>query len=132
LKIWVKAYNTNDAESISDFYEKSEKIDLLVSEGFWLTGHDAVQKMYNNDMKVLRFYDSSAEEMKHRIIDNIALVSFIHKFKYLIKESKENYAIHIRTTATLRKTKNGWKIMSEHSSAINGIQRKSLISPSVN
>ena len=83
--------------------------------------------MYHHDMKAIHFYDSKSEEMKHRMLGDVAVVSFIHKFKYLIRETGERYRIHIRTTATLRKDKGSWKIVSEHSSPIQGIERAVMI-----
>lgn len=124
---WVAEYNRNDAKSIVAHYDDSEATDCLVSVGMWLEGYEEIEKMYHQDMEALRFYDSVAEGMKHRILGDAAVVSFVHKFKYLIKDTGERYRIHIRTTATLRKEKDSWKIVSEHSSPIKGIERAELI-----
>jgi len=124
---WVEGYNKNDAKLITAFYDESEEIDVLVSFGVWLRGFEAVKKMYGADMQAARFYDSKAEGMKSRVVGEVAVVSFIHKFKYEIREESVKYRIHIRTTTTLRKAGDSWKIISEHSSAIKGIERAVLI-----
>lgn len=127
MTAWVAEYNKNDAKAIVAYYDRSEEIDCLVSVGIWLKGFKEIEQMYHQDMKAVQFYDSKAEEMKHQMLGDAAVVSFIHKFKYLINDTGERYRIHIRTTATLRKDKDGWKIVSEHSSPIQGIERAELI-----
>ena len=120
---WVESYNKNDAKSISSFYDQSEKTDCLISGGLWRRGFKAISKMYLEDMRDVRFYDSKAENIRSRTIGNTAVVSFIHRFKYEVKSSGVNYRIHIRTTATLLRDNKSWKIISEHSSPIAGIVR---------
>jgi len=124
---WVAAYNKNDAKDIASYYDDSEDTDCLVSIGGWFKGFKAIEKMYRQDMEVIQFYDSKAEGMKHRLFGDVAVVSFIHKFKYLIEDTGVRYRVHIRTTATLRKDKDTWKIVSEHSSPIKGIERSTII-----
>ena len=127
MTTWVDAYNKNDAKKIVSYYDQSEDTDCLISAGLWLRGYKQIKDMYYQDMRDVRFYDSQAEGMKHRTLDNTAVVSFVHKFKYAVREAGVHYRIHIRTTATLRKDKEGWKIVSEHSSAIDGIERAQII-----
>lgn len=127
MTAWVDEYNKNDAKAIVAYYDRSEDTDCLVSVGMWLKGFKEIEKMYQADMKAIHFYESKAEGMKHRILGDVAVVAFIHKFKYLIRDSGERYRIHIRTTATLRKDKDSWKIVSEHSSPIKGIERAKII-----
>lgn len=120
---WVESFNKNDAKLMTSFYDDSEEIDVLVSNGSWFRGHNRLKEMYAQDMKEVVFYDSKAERMKSRIVGDIAVVSFIHQFKYEVKSLAVKYRIHIRTTATLKKHAKSWKIISEHSSAIKGIER---------
>lgn len=124
---WAAEYNKNDANSIVAYYDHSDDTECLASGGMWLKGFKEIERMYHQDMKAVHFYDSKAEDMKHRILGEAAVVSFIHKFKYLIQDTGESYQIHIRTTATLLKDKDSWKIVSEHSSPIKGIERAKII-----
>jgi len=124
MQRWVEAYNANNGEVMASFYENSEEVDCLVSAGIWLRGFKEIREMYINDMKAVRFYESAAEQMRHRQLDeNTAVVSFIHKFKYELRDLGEHSRTHIRTTVTLRRIGRIWKIASEHSSAIQGIER---------
>lgn len=120
---WVEAFNQNDSEHITSFYEDDERVDLLVSMGKWMRGSTAIADMYASDMQAVEFYDSKAEKMNIRVFDNTALISFEHRFKYNIVADDTHWKIHIRTTVTLRNTENGWKIVQEHSSPIHGVER---------
>lgn len=132
MKAWVEAYNKNNANAIIACYDQSEKTECLVSNGMWFKGYEDIRKMYQQDMKAIRFYDSVAEGMKQRILGEVAVVSFVHRFKYLIHETDVHYRIHIRTTATLKKHGDSWKIVSEHSSPIKDIERAKVIEPKKN
>ena len=127
MTAWVDVFNKNDAKAIVAYYDRSEETDCLVSVGLSFKGFKEIEKMYHQDMKAIHFYDSKCEQMKHRMLGDVAVVSFIHKFKYLIRETGVRYRIHIRTTATLRKDNGSWKIVSEHSSPIQGIERAVMI-----
>ena len=127
MNAWVDTYNKNDAKIIVSYYDQSEDTDCLISAGLWRRGYKQIKDMYFQDMKDVRFYDSRAEGMKHRILGDTAVVSFVHKFKYAVREVGVHYRIHIRTTATLRRYKESWKIVSEHSSAIDGIERATIV-----
>lgn len=125
---WVEAYNGNNAEVMASFYENSEEVDCLVSAGIWLRGFKEIREMYFKDMKAVRFYNSEAEQMRHRLVGKgTAVVSFIHKFKYELRDLGQHSRTHIRTTVTLRQVGTKWKIVSEHSSAIQGVERVEMI-----
>jgi len=52
---WVEAYNKNDAKHIGSFYEKSDLVECLVSAGLTRKGHEAITKMYADDIKTHSF-----------------------------------------------------------------------------
>jgi len=120
---WVETFNENDPEGMADFYEDTEDLDMLVSAGLWHRGIREVKKAYENDKKYWEYYDSNAKKRHIRVLENMALVSFEHRFKLRSLEKDLNLQIHIRTTMTMRKIDSEWKIVSEHSSPINGIDR---------
>lgn len=124
---WGAAFNKNDAKTLVSYYDPSEDTDCLVSDGTSRNGFKLIKEMYEQDMKAVHFYDSKTEEMRHRILGNAAVVSFVHKIKFLIRETGEHRQIHVRTTAALRKDNKSWKIVSEHSSPIKGIERAKTI-----
>ncbi len=127
IQKWAKSFNENEPKTISAFYDQDARVDLLVSVGLWLRGHKAISESYDRDMKAVKFSDSRLKNLRVRIYDKTALVSFEHLFKYHIVEDNTDWRIHIRTTTTLRHIKDGWIIVMEHSSPIKGIERAVLI-----
>ena len=127
MNAWVGSFNENDPKKITSFYEKDERVDMFVSKGLSLRGFEDIATSYTQDMKTVRFYDSKSHKMKIRVFDKTALVSFIHRFKYEILGDGSHRQIHIRTTITLRETKDGWRIVQEHSSPIRGVERERII-----
>lgn len=124
MQRWVQAYNGNNGEVMASFYENSPEVDCLVSVGVWLRGFKDIREMYIRDMQAVRFYESQAEQMRHRqLSETTAVVSFLHRFKYELRDLGQHSLTQIRTTVTLRKVGNVWKIASEHSSAIQGVER---------
>lgn len=91
---WVAEYNNNDPATIVSYYDRSEDTDCLVSVGIWLKGFDEIEQMYHQDMGAIHFYDSRAEGMRHRILGETAVVSFIHRFKYRFRDTGDRYRIH--------------------------------------
>ena len=124
---WAAAYNSNDADALSEFYEQSKEIEMITSSGNRFHGYDAVQKGYVDDFKRIRFYDSKADKISTRVIGNVALALFEHQFKMEFKEDNSKWRVHIRTTSVLKRSDGRWKIITEHSSAIRGIERMTRI-----
>lgn len=123
MEAWVESFNENDAKKIAGFYEVDEGVEMLASNGLSLKGYKAISDSYQRDMQVVSFYDSKSPEMRIRVFDKTALVSFIHRFKYEVLNHGSHAQVHIRTTTTLRQSDAGWRIVMEHSSAIQGIER---------
>ena len=120
---WASTFNKNDSKAIVDFYEQSEDIELIMSAGIYKHGYLAIERTYKDDFKAVRFYDSKAKKMSVREIGDTALVTFEHQFKSEIKKDGSRWRVHIRTSSILGRKNGQWKIVLEHSSPINGIER---------
>ena len=127
IKDWVAAFNKNDPEKLLSFYDRSEKTEVIVSAGLLYRGYKAIQKVYRDDLKQVRVYDSSAKEMGTRILDSTAFVTFEHMFKMRSLANDSRWQVHIRTTSVLNRVENKWKIVLEHSSSISGVERMTRI-----
>ena len=123
VKGWVNAYNTNDLETMTEFYEDSDKVDILVSFGIWHKGTEAYKKSIKLDLADVEFYDSKAENLTVRDFGEFGVAGFIHKFKFKVMQSGKHIRVHIRTTMSLKKIDGVWKIIQEHSSPIYDIER---------
>ena len=60
MKRWVNSYNENKPEKMAQFYEKSDKVELLVSMGRSFTGHKEIANMWKEDMGLVTFHNSKS------------------------------------------------------------------------
>ncbi len=128
VQAWAASFNGNNAQRMSDFYEESEEVDMLVSVGLWHRGITGVREAYLEDEENWHYYDSGLKNLRVRDLGEVALASFEHQFKLHSLEDGVRLQIHVRTTMALRKVGNEWKIASEHSSGIRGTERVTVIS----
>lgn len=127
IKDWVAALNKNDPEKLLAFYHRSNNTEVIVSSGLHYRGYTAIQKVYRDELKQVRVYDSSAKEIGTRIFGDTALVTFEHLFKLRSPADDSRWQVHIRTTSVLHRIENKWKIVHEHSSSIGGVKRMTRI-----
>ena len=127
IKDWVATFNKNDPEQLMAFYDNSEQIEVIVSSGVRFRGYKAVQKAYRGDQKILRHYDSTTKGISTRILGNTAIVTFEHLFKVRFLKDNAHWQLHVRTTSVLRRKEGKWKIVLDHSSPIQGIERMKQI-----
>jgi len=120
---WASTFNKNDPKLQLAFYDRSEEIEVILSAGLRHHGYKAVQKMYTDDQKLLRYYDSTAADISTRILGDTALITFEHQFKIRFTEDDSRWQVHIRTTSVLNRINGNWKIVLEHSSPIRGTER---------
>jgi hypothetical protein len=123
IKDWATTFNKNSPEKQGAFYDRSEKIEVLVSSGLRHSGYKAVLKAYRDDQKQLKYYDSAAKKISTRLLGETAIVTFEHQFKMQLLADNSRWQIHIRTTSVLHRVENEWKIVLEHSSSIRGTER---------
>ncbi len=123
IKAWAAAFNNNKPEELIEWYDRSEKTELLVSTGKTFRGPKGIAFAYETDKDAVRFYDSEALRIRTRTLGETALASFEHKVKLRILADDQRYQIHVRTTSVLHRVEGEWKIVLEHSSPIEGIER---------
>ena len=106
------AWNRGDIEGFMDGYERSPDIVFLsgdnVSRG-WQTVHDRYQKNYNSrdKMGTLEFSDLEVNVVSK---DTAVMIGRWHL-------SRANDQPHGRFTLIFRKTRQGWKIVHDHTSS---------------
>lgn len=123
IKNWAEAFNKNDTEKHVEFYDQSDKTEMVISAGMRHKGIKEIRTAYEKDQKEIRYSDSSIKIKSIRVLGETALISFEHKFRINVISDKSKWQVHIRTTTVLHKIKNQWKIVLEHSSPIQGIDR---------
>jgi len=127
VKGWVNAYNTNDLETMTEFYEDSDKVNILISVGVWNKGVKEYKKLLKQDIEEVEFYDSHLKDLTVRDMGEFGVAGFVHKFKMKTKQGEKRIQAHVRTTMTLRKINGVWKVIQEHSSPILGVPRHTEI-----
>ena len=106
------AWNRGDIEGFMDGYERSPNIVFLsgdnVSRG-WQTVHDRYQKNYNSREKMgtLEFSDIEVNVVSK---DTAVMIGRWHL-------ARANDEPHGRFTLIFRKTKQGWRIVHDHTSS---------------
>ena len=124
---WVATFNKNDSELLLPFYDQSDDLEVIISAGVRHHGYEAVRKAFADDFKSVRFYDSKASDTATRILGDTAIVTFTHTFKAHLREDNTRWQIQVRTTSVLHRMQGEWKIVLEHSSPIQGIDRYTQI-----
>lgn len=120
---WVAALGKNNPKHHMTFYDMDDRLEVIISSGMRLEGYGAVKEAYQKDQEIVRFYDSQAKDITVRRFGDTALVSLDHQFKTRFLSDDSRWQVHIRTTMALRKIDGEWKIVQEHSSPIQGIER---------
>lgn len=123
VKSWAAALAKNDPKHHMTFYDMDDRLEVIISSGTRLEGYDAVKEAYNKDQETVRFYDSKAKDITIRQLGDVALVSLEHQFKVRSLADDTRWRVHIRTTLVLHRFDGEWKIVQEHSSPIQGIDR---------
>ena len=123
IKQWADSFNHNDAEKHLRHYFQSDETEVLVSTGLWYHGYKEVADGFRDDLKLVQFSKSRIEDLRVARFGDMATVSFIHRFHYVILANGVECLIQIRTTSTLKKTDKGWRIVMEHSSPLKDVPR---------
>ncbi|BCX47501.1 L-asparaginase [Haloferula helveola] len=121
VKAWASSLSKNDPEVMGAFYEDSEELDMVDSGGRWHHGLDEVKESYRESQREWTCSDSVPLRLEVRVFGDVAVAAFEHRYKARMSGNGVNLQIHKQTTMTLRKVDGQWKIVSEHSSPIEGI-----------
>ena len=123
VKEWAAAFNKNDPKLMAGFYDNTEELNMMVSMGLWWKGIEEVKTIYKEDAKHVVYYDSKVQNVRLRDLGDTGLAAFEHLYKLKAIDGWPKFRVHIRTTMTWRKMAGDWKIVSEHSSAMDGVER---------
>jgi uncharacterized protein (TIGR02246 family) len=112
LDAQVEAWNRGDIEGFMDGYARSPDITFISGDNFtrgWQTVHDRYQKNYDSREKMgtLTFSD-----LETRVLSNDAAVT-IGRWHLQLANSEP----HGRFTLIFRRTRQGWRIVHDHTSS---------------
>lgn len=120
---WAASYLNNDATATLDFYLLDESSRIIVSAGVMFQGEQAIEKFYAESYRDVEFTASKAKAVKTQLLDDMAIITFEHRYEFTVRADKSRFKGHIRTSSILRRADGEWKIVHEHSSPIAGIER---------
>lgn len=123
LDAWAAAYTADDPGRIVRFYEKSRDLHLVLSGGRDFTGFDAVEAMYDEAAKEVRFTESKLSDVAVRVRGDVAWARARHRARFVVRSDGSKLRLVVRTTFVLVRTGDTWRIAAEHSSPIEGIDR---------
>ena len=119
---WAAAYTTNDHQKLLSFYEQDDKLEVRMSSGVKVVGFELLKDLYESEFDQAEFIFSKAKSISIRKFDQTAIVSFEHVFGFKTEDEKA-FEGHVQTVLVLRKSKETWKIVNEHSSTIKDVPR---------
>ena len=122
MEKWAKTLNSNEPKKQLEFYEGSNEVQVISSSGKISVGFTEITAEYEAAKKQIRFFDSKLTNITSRELGDTAVVKFRHGFVMEIAEDKSKWQRTVRTTMVLLKTSGAWKIVSEHSSPILGVE----------
>jgi ketosteroid isomerase-like protein len=105
------------------FYADSDDLVVIPSSGEMHKGFAAVKKAYDQAFREVVFSDSEVTELTVKQLDDVAWGSYRHRYKMRILADKTRWQVEIRTTVVLKRNKESWQIVLEHSSPIAGTPR---------
>ncbi len=127
VKAWIQAFTENDADGLLKFYEDSADVTVVVSSGQRYQGHKELGDIYRKQFEEAQFFESTSKNLSAKVAENSAIVHFEHLLKFRLPEDDSKWQVHIRTTIVLQLKNGKWKIIGEHSSPMNGVDRISKI-----
>ena len=123
IKRWASAFTSNASEKMLAFYEPSKETEVIISAGLRFQGSEAISKLYYEAQQEVKFRKSNVTKIHSRILGETAVVTFEHAFETEAVADKSVWRGHVRTSTVLRRVKNTWNIVLEHSSPIDGVDR---------
>ena len=119
---WCNALNQNDAEKQMSFYANTDVVQVITSDGVLLRGSTAIKEVYMKANRKVEFHDSRTSKQHGTLSGDNAIVTFEHRFNVRTIPDGQRFARLIRTVMFLTNHNGAWKISSEHSSPIHGVQ----------
>jgi ketosteroid isomerase-like protein len=120
---WAKALTSKDPADVLRFYAESEDLIVIFSSGHQIKGYAVVKKLYDDSARRIAFYESEVTEVAVQRLADVAWVACRHRARYRDLTDDSKWQLEIRTTFVLKRHKDGWRIVLEHSSPIADVPR---------
>jgi ketosteroid isomerase-like protein len=123
IQRWAKALTSNDPADALRFYGQSEDLVVILSSGHQLKGYALVKTLYTESARRIAFYESEVTELAVQQAGGVAWATCRHRACYRELADGAKTQLEIRTTFVLKRSKDAWQIVLEHSSPIADVPR---------
>lgn len=123
IQSWAKAFTAKEPADVLGFYAESEDLILILSGGQQHKGYAAVKKEYHKGFGEVVFFESEVSEMTAEQVQGVAWVTCRHRAKFRVLADDSKFQLEVRTTFVLKRDKDAWRIVLEHSSPIADVPR---------
>jgi ketosteroid isomerase-like protein len=123
IQAWAKALTSKDPADVLRFYAESEDLIVIFSSGHQIKGYAVVKKLYDDSARRMAFYESEVSDVAAQRLADVAWVACRHRARYRELADGSKSQLEVRTTFVLKRHKDGWRIVLEHSSPIADVPR---------
>jgi ketosteroid isomerase-like protein len=124
IEKWAKALTSNDPADSLHFYADSDDLVVIFSSGHQLKGYGLVKTLYTESARRIAFYESEVSELAIQQQGDMAWATCRHRARYRDLADDTKTQLEVRTTFVLKRTKDAWQIVLEHSSPIADVPRE--------
>jgi ketosteroid isomerase-like protein len=124
IEKWAKALMSRDPADALRFYAESEDLIVIISNGSQFKGYSAVKKdVHERSSRDLAFYESEVTELVAHSVADVAWGACRQRVRYRVFADDSKWQLEVQTTFVLKRHKDGWQIVLQHSSPIAGVPR---------
>ena len=123
IQSWAKAFTSKDPAEVLRFYAESEDLIVIFSSGHQFKGYSLVKTLYADAARRIAFYESEVTELAAQRLADVAWATCRHRARYRDLADGTKTQLEVRTTFVLKRHKDGWQIILEHSSPIADVPR---------
>jgi ketosteroid isomerase-like protein len=123
IESWAKAFTAKEPADVLRFYDESEDLLLILSSGHQINGYAAVSEQYHKGFREVAFFESQVTELSAEQQQDVAWVTCRHRAKFRVLADNTKFQLEVRTTFVLKRHKDTWRIVLEHSSPIAEVPR---------
>jgi ketosteroid isomerase-like protein len=120
---WAKALTAKEPAELLRFYAESEDLIVILSSGHQFKGYAEVKKVYEKSLREIVFFESEVAEVTAQQLQDMAWVTCRHRARFRVLADDDKFELQVRTTFVLKRQKNEWRIVLEHSSPIADVPR---------
>ena len=123
LRSWQEAFNNNDAKKHLQLYSRQGNLKVILAKGGKPLDYKQLVQEYEEAYDHVEFLNSKLKFESLSATKNIAWAVAIHETDFRDKESKRKFHLHVRTSFVLKKVRDRWRIVLEHSSPVENVPR---------